>query len=218
VVDFNALRNRPPKSTPTVPRLIIGITGHRPDKLGGYVWDNPLRSWCREQIRIKTTELLQSSRCRPNNYTDADYVANRLAGVQWQQQIDMSAPIALSGVALGADQDACGVWARMSLPYIAVVPFPGQDKQWPQQSRDVYAAVLRHAAGIIHVSPSAPNNYEEAAAMLRKRNSWMAQTVDELIAVFDGSPGGTSHMVRSWNWLHSGMRSVHRIDPRDFSG
>jgi hypothetical protein len=44
----------------------------------------------------------------------------------------------------------------------------------------------------------------------------MAETIDELIAVFDGSPGGTSHMVRSWNWLHSDMRMPKRIDPRDF--
>ena len=203
---------------PIVPRLIIGITGHRPDKLGGYKWDNPLRNWCRERIRTETLALLQIGRCRPDNYTDADYVASRLADVQWQRQIDMSESIAVSGVALGADQDACGVWARMGLPYIAAVPFPGQELAWPPQSRDVYAAVLKHAAGIVYVSPTAPTNCTEAAAMLRKRNRWMAETIDELIAVFDGSPGGTSHMVRSWNWLHSGMRTPKRIDPRDFSG
>jgi uncharacterized phage-like protein YoqJ len=104
----------------------------------------------------------------------------------------------------------------MGLSYIAAVPFPGQELAWPPQSREVYAAVLKHAAGIVYVSPAAPTNYTEAAAMLRKRNHWMAETIDELIAVFDGSPGGTSHMVRSWNWLHSGMRTPKRIDPRDF--
>ncbi|TXH40511.1 MAG: DUF1273 family protein [Desulfurellales bacterium] len=137
--------------------------------------------------------------------------------VMWQKKPDdPTAPIAISGCALGADQDACGVWYRMGLPYVAVVPFPGQESRWPRQSQDVYAAVLKHAAGIVHVSKTVPSNHDDAVRMLHARNEWLCAAADELIAVYDGSKGGTSNCIYQWNRFHS-YDKLHRIDPREIS-
>lgn len=225
MVNFAALASRPKRPPPLVPRLVVGVTGHRPHKLPdpatGYVWDNPLRQAIRGEIRSITEMLLARppERCRPHVYTDADYLdVKLLSRVKWHTQpLDPTAPIAVSGVALGVDQDACGVWARMGLPYIALVPFPGQDSRWPTSSRRVYEAVLTHAAGIVMVSESPPVDDAAAGRMLRDRDEVLCCVVDELIAVWDGSRGGTSHTVSTWHRFGN-YGNLHRIDPRDLRG
>ncbi|TXH40513.1 MAG: hypothetical protein E6Q97_39475 [Desulfurellales bacterium] len=69
MVDFSKLRATP-RVTPTVPRLIIAITGHRPDKLGGYDRDNPIRVAVREQIRTTTHELVAKTTSQRSDHID----------------------------------------------------------------------------------------------------------------------------------------------------
>ena len=214
MVDFSKLRATP-RITPTTPRLIVAITGHRPDKLGGYDRDNPIRVAVREQIRTITQELLTKPTPPRDDYMDAMHTDMHMRQVVWQKKPDdLTAPIGLSGCALGADQDACGVWYRMGLPYVAVVPFPGQESWWPRQSQDVYASVLKHAAGIVHVSNTAPSGHDDAVRMLHARNEWLCAAADELIAVYDGSKGGTANCIYQWNRFKF-YAKLHRIDPRE---
>lgn len=215
--DFNRLRNQPPKPPPEVPGLIIGITGHRPDKLesvvgreDGYVWDNPLRRELRKRIEEKTRSIQSTAK---RDRMDPDYVASRLRRVQWTGTPITSGDLCVSGGALGIDQDACGVWHRMGLPYLVIIPFPGQERRWPEEAQARYAAVLNHAAGIVMVSKEQPQSHDEAGTMLKNRNELLCLLSNDLIAVFDGSRGGTGHCLAYWHHL---MRNPdHRIDPRD---
>jgi uncharacterized phage-like protein YoqJ len=228
MVDFAKLLNQPPKPPPIVPQLVIAITGHRPHKLAspgtvtatkpngdGYEWGNPLRVALRERIREETERLLARPR-EPRCKMSAMHLESYLRQVKWADGFTPGLdPIALSGVALGIDQDACGVWFRMGLPYIAVIPFPGQEYRWPASSRETYAKVLAKAAGIVYVSPNKPTSDHEAGQMLLKRDEWLCCACDELIAVWDGSRSGTSKTVRYYE--QSCNRAV-RIDPREVLG
>ena len=93
MIDFSKLRNMPKKAPPSVPRLVVGVTGHRPHKLhspgmqDGYDRHNPLRRWCREQMRSILLNLIQaSSETRPDRYVDAAYLSNKLDLIEWRNR------------------------------------------------------------------------------------------------------------------------------------
>jgi len=229
VVDFARLRDRATRVPPRVPGLCIGIAGHRPHTLDsqgrattepgfdGYDRANPLRVRIREEIRRVTQELLDRppERRRPHCYTDADYLDNFLRWAVWRVDYHELPALGVSGVALGSDTDACGVWLRMGLPYLALVPFHGQDSRWPKASRDAYAQVLSRAAGVYTCHAERPTTDQQAGDLLKARDEVLCCVSDELISVFDGSKGGTSHTVRKWDGF-GGRGRLHRIDPRDF--
>ena len=229
MVDFAALLNRPRPPTPTLPPTIIVVTGHRPHKLhsvmptasdwdgvaDGYDWSNPLRQRLRVEMTNATTELVRRLANRtPRDYHEASVLDTYLSSAKWSAADWRSFPVlGVTGAALGVDQDCAGVWRRMGVPYLAAVPFPGQDLRWTAESRRIYAEVLRCAAGIVEVSSVPPADDADAGKMLKARNDWMSMVGDGLIAVFDGSGGGTASMVRRWgDWRGSTMV---RIDPRD---
>jgi uncharacterized phage-like protein YoqJ len=112
-----------------------------------------------------------------------------------------------SGVAQGFDQDACGVWARLDVPYVAVVPFPGHESCWPAPAQRTYQNVLRHAAGVLYVTPSGRNlSDEEAKAALFARNDRLIAIGDEMVSLWDGTrDGGTAHATMRF------QRSGHRV-------
>lgn len=138
MVDFAHLIGKPSPPPPIVPRLCVGITGHRPHKLPdpqtGYDWGNPLRRRLRDEMRRVVGELV----ARPPLVRDrfaAMHIDSYLRQVEWKPGFAVTADtvLAFSGVALGVDQDFCGVCTRLSpsVPYVAVVPFPGQESRWP---------------------------------------------------------------------------------------
>lgn len=220
MVDFARLIGKPPSPPPIVPRLLVGVTGHRPHKLPdpqmGYDWANPLRRRLRDEMAATLSRLVAKP-SQPRDRFAAMHVDSYLRQVEWKPGFVCNANtlLAFSGVALGVDQDFCGVCARLTppVPYVAVVPFPGQESRWPEQSRRVYEAVLRHAVGIVVVTKQPPGDDVAAKAALKLRNEWICCVVDELISVYDGSPGGTASCTRYYERL--GKRAV-RIDPREF--
>ena len=63
-VDFAKLLRDGPPPPPKVPGLVVGVTGHRPDKLcsapglrDGYNRRNPLREKVRARLREETAQL-----------------------------------------------------------------------------------------------------------------------------------------------------------------
>lgn len=103
----------------------------------------------------------------------------------------------------------------MGLPYVAFVPFDGQELRWPRESQTVYYEVLRRAAGIYVCHNGRPTSDAHAGELLKKRDEVLCCVADELIAVWDSSRGGTSHTVRKWDGF-GGPGRLHIIDPREF--
>ena len=70
------------------------------------------------------------------------------------------------------------------------------------------------AAGIYTCHAERPTTDQQAGDLLKARDEMLCCVSDELIAVFDGSKGGTSHTVRKWDGF-GGRGRLHRIDPRE---
>lgn len=148
--------------------MIIAVTGHRPPKIGGYDILNPTRVAVRDSIR----DHLQSKVIL--------YGAENL--------------IAISGMALGVDQDFATAALDLCIPLHAYVPgSPEQQRSlWPPCSQRDHQHLLAQSSRIVTV-PQSPAGYRQT---LLDRNVAMMEAADEVLAVWDGSPGGTAHAVR----------------------
>lgn len=137
------------------------VTGHRPSKLGGYRTPNPTEQWVRSAMHV---------------------ILERL---QAREEI-----IAITGMAIGADQMFCEVALDIGLPVWAAVPFEGQGSQWPDPVQRHYRDLLAQCSEVHHVSGPG-----YTAHKMRLRNRWMVERADYALAVWDGSSGGTGHTV-----------------------
>lgn len=90
---------------------------------------------------------------------------------------------------------------------MAAVPFIGQELKWPQVSQDRYKLLLAKARETVIVSPGG-----YAAWKMQKRNEFMVDHANLLVAVWDGSPGGTKNC---YDFALSRGKDIRRIDPRE---
>lgn len=98
----------------------------------------------------------------------------------------------ISGMAQGWDQAVAHAAVLLGLPFIAALPFEGQDGPWPEQGRARYRALLRKAQEVAVVSPGgyAKSKYIE-------RDRWMVNHADGVLALWDGAKnGGTFETIR----------------------
>lgn len=139
--------------------MVVAFTGHRPNKVGGYIVPNPRYRWI-------TFEMEQAL-------------------------LSLEPHFVISGMALGVDQWAAELAIKMHIPFIAAVPCKGQDLLWPRESQEKYKMLLSKATEIVYVSHD-PYKME----MMQKRNEWMVDHCNTLVAVWDGTPGGTGNCVK----------------------
>ena len=111
----------------------------------------------------------------------------------------------ITGMALGVDQWAANVAILLGIPFIAAVPFAGQEKAWPDKSQRVFNKLLEKAAEVVIVSEGG-----YTAAKMQVRNEWMVDRADKVIAVWDGTPGGTGNCVE---YAKKTGKEILRIDP-----
>jgi uncharacterized phage-like protein YoqJ len=156
--------------------LAVAVTGHRPDKIGGYSALDPQRCWIKQQLRAY---LLES---------DPAYT--------------------ISGMALGVDQDWAQVSVDLGIPFVAAIPFVGQEGKWPTNSRAAYHTLLARAQRIVIVSPGGYASWK-----MQTRNEWMVDHCGRLVAVWDGTAGGTGNCVA---YAQRVARNMHRINPSDW--
>ena len=161
-------------------KYAIAFTGHRPTKIGGYDAASVKRVAVRNAMKAKLESAI-----------------NRFAG---SHNITI-----ITGGALGVDQDAALVAKDLGLPYIVAVPCQNQDIKWPAQSKQLYQQVLQNAQQVVYVHDGPYN-----ATCMQVRNIWMVDHCDALVAVWDGSSGGTANCVR---YAESINKPIVRIDP-----
>lgn len=98
----------------------------------------------------------------------------------------------ITGMALGWDQALARACVRLKIPFVVAVPFDGQSTVWPKDAQRRYAALLGQATQVVMVSPG---GYD--VSKLHKRNEWMVDNCDELLALYNGADtGGTAACVR----------------------
>lgn len=97
----------------------------------------------------------------------------------------------ISGMALGWDQALAAAAVDLAIPFVAAVPFEGQEARWPTSSQREYQQVLCRAAEVVIVSPGS-----FSAQSMQSRNEWMTDRCDLLLALYDGSASGTGNCIR----------------------
>jgi uncharacterized phage-like protein YoqJ len=113
----------------------------------------------------------------------------------------------ISGMALGIDQWAAFIAHKQKIPFIAAVPFFNQECKWPQSSQETYRKLIKLAVEIVIVSEGG-----YSAAKMQIRNEWMVDHCDKLIAVWDGTDGGTGNCVK---YARAIKKEIIYIDPID---
>lgn len=169
----------------TKPKYHIAFTGHRPHKLGGYDPTNPKRV----AVRAAIHDALQRA---INKYGETHEI------------------VAITGGALGVDQDAASIAHKLGLPFIVAVPCQGQDSKWPAESKVRYATMLNLASEVVMVHDGPYNN-----TCMDKRNEWMVDHCDALVAVWDGTSGGTANCVK---YAKKMKKPIVFINPNDNNG
>ncbi len=111
----------------------------------------------------------------------------------------------ISGMALGVDIWAAEICVEMEIPFIAAIPFVGQERMWSYEAKQQYNSLLRQAE---EVKVVCEGRYH--ASKMQIRNEWMVDNADEIIAVWDGSSGGTSNCVK---YAKEQGKKIYRIDP-----
>lgn len=153
--------------------MILTVTGHRPNKIGGYNPNSPLRIKVRSAIYDFLTEH------KPE--------------------------LAISGMAIGVDQEFATICDQLQIPFIAAIPFVGQEKKWPQETQDHYNDLLTLAQEVTITSDG-----PYAAYKMQKRNRWMVDKATDVLAVWDGTTGGTANCV---SYAEAINKPIHRINP-----
>lgn len=117
----------------------------------------------------------------------------------------------ISGMALGVDTLFALIGLNEKIPVLAAIPFVGQERMWPVNSRTTYYEILKDPLTTSHIV--CEGGY--AAWKMQKRNKFMVDLLGEgdlAIAVWDGTPGGTGNCVK---YLNEVGKTVIRIDPND---
>lgn len=139
--------------------MILGVTGHRPAALGGYILPNPIYNIVCQQTEKIFREL------KPDKL--------------------------ITGMCIGYDQWAANIAIKLGIPFIAAVPFEGQENKWLEKDRRIYHKLLSKAQEIVYVSLPGYSSYK-----MQLRNEWIVNNCDILVGVFNGSPGGTANCIK----------------------
>jgi ribonuclease HI/uncharacterized phage-like protein YoqJ len=174
------------------PRVPAGwrlvVGGHRPPELGGYGPNDTAR-----RVRSRLEEILAAQR---------------------QVHPDV---VVLSGLGLGAEQLAAEAARSTGVPYVAVLPYPGQESVWPEGARRRYRELLDGAAGQVLLQARPPGTRQQAGAALRRRDAWLARHGHEALAVWDGEDAAVGRLVRSLR-DSLGEEQVWVIEPEGRAG
>ncbi len=84
----------------------------------------------------------------------------------------------------------------MNIPYVAAIPFPGQHLRWNKEDQKKYHELVSKAAEVILVTNQIPKDQYEAGEFLKERNKFMVRHCDKLLAVYNGTGGGTGHCIK----------------------
>jgi uncharacterized phage-like protein YoqJ len=109
------------------------------------------------------------------------------------RQVVLELPIkrGIVGMALGFDQAIARACERWGVPFIAAVPFYGQEARWSHADQREYHRLLTVAQSVEYVTGGC-----FSARAMQQRNEWMVKHGERVCALWDGSAGGTGNAVR----------------------
>lgn len=109
----------------------------------------------------------------------------------------------ISGMALGWDQALAEAAINLGIPVTAAIPFEGQASQWPKSSQAKYASLLKQCDSSEVVCEGG-----YAASKMQVRNEWMVDRSDLVLALWDGSHGGTGNCIEYASSVNKPIRNL----------
>lgn len=97
----------------------------------------------------------------------------------------------VSGMALGVDTIFALLCLDMGIKLTAAIPCFNQDARWSKASKELYHQILAHPLVTVHYVTEGPYN----STCMQKRNIWMVDRLNVLLAVWNGTPGGTKNCI-----------------------
>lgn len=171
----------------------VCFTGHRPNKLGGYDWNTK-----KNQV-----------------------IMDKLKGLVSKLILEYDATHFICGGALGIDQMAFTTCEITKLNYSHIttelaIPFLMQDCKWVSSSIELYNNQKRCADIVTYVDKLEDykiKGYQEDIyypAKMQKRNEYMVNNSDIVVAVWDGTKGGTANCV---GYAKKQGKTIIKLDP-----
>lgn len=120
----------------------------------------------------------------------SEQVFNRLVDLAKAVIRETGATKVISGMALGWDQALAQAAVELGVPFVAAVPFKGQERKWPEASQVRYWELLDRAERVVIVSTG---GFSREA--METRNEWMVDHADLLVALWDSGPSGTGNCI-----------------------
>lgn len=165
-------------------KITIAVTAHRPNRLYGYDYYSPGNL----AIATKLREHL-------------------LSHLNQGKQVH-----AISGMALGGDTIYALVVLKLkrqgyNITLESAIPCTAHSSQWPKPSQDQWKSIVEQADVVTYVSKLLYKPY-----LMQKRNEYMVNQCDELIAIFDGTKGGTANCI---DYAMKKEKKIMTINPKE---
>ncbi len=124
-------------------------------------------------------------------------------------QIELGCSYFISGMAQGADMLFAEIVLELKKTYPHVrlecaLPFLGQDSGWPGETKARYEDIISRCDKVTVICDS----YSKSCFL--KRNKYMVNSCDKVIAVYDGKKGGTKFTI---DYARKKGKRVIVIDP-----
>lgn len=97
----------------------------------------------------------------------------------------------VSGMAQGFDQSMALAAIERGIAVVAAVPFASQDDTWPDRARKRYEHILSQCERIECICEGPPAKWK-----YQRRNQWLVDASDEVLALWSGASGGTANCVK----------------------
>lgn len=117
--------------------------------------------------------------------------STRIDALACQYLEEAEPDMVISGMAQGWDTSIAFAALACEIPLTCAVPFRGQHVRWPDAEQRKFFYLLDHATRVIYVTAGGYH-----PAKMQYRNEWMVDNCDEVVALWDGSNGGTENCVR----------------------
>lgn len=158
--------------------IVTSVTGHRPQKLFGYNYEderyNKLKEIFKEHLINLKTDIAISG-CA------------------------LGADQMFSLAVLELKNDG------IPMKLYSAVPFKNFGGNWFGKNIDIHNEILRKSDKVIYISNE---DYDKKLTQLQDRNEFLVNASDNLISIFDGSPSGTKNCIDYANKMHKKIINI----------
>lgn len=141
---------------------------------------------------------------RPDKLGGYGYeVRENLNSVAMDWLVENKVDKVISGGALGWDQAlALAAW-DLGIYLIMALPFEEFDSKWPPRTREFLKYINKNAQEVVYVCEPG-----YAPWKMQERNKWMVDRCDLVLALWDGTDGGTANCIKYANSINKPITNL----------